>query len=391
MKWIIRIILFFSIALNGCQKEDEQAIDNFSVKVEYDAKQGVVTISPQKEFYCKNDLIVIKAVPNSGYEFVKWIRNESVEGETETTIEHEVASDVNITALFRLIENSTDNRFKLNVNFDSNIGTVSVEPQKAFYQKGDQVKLKATPNNESIFEGWSGDIVNVNSEQSIVIDKDYNVNALFKKKAQPNASIVLQINGSYNFTSKKWGINVELQNCTNGINTPISDALVVIKANAIKYNSVLARYDALLSNLEPESVLEISITKEGIKELKYSIVVPPTILSKDFQYSKDDKTVNITWQPLSCSGYRIFRKFSSTNGAISYEEILNPSIFTQNNRTIQIADLWDVSVATSPLNPISKCLIWVTAVNRIENIEGLHSDSYIDFSGKPSTGLELTK
>ncbi|MFW6312194.1 MAG: InlB B-repeat-containing protein [Nanoarchaeota archaeon] len=60
------------------------------------------------------------------------------------------------------------------------IGNVNIDPNQNNYEKGEEINLKATPNED--FLGWKGDLESEKNEEKIVMDSDYNITAEFKHK-----------------------------------------------------------------------------------------------------------------------------------------------------------------------------------------------------------------
>ncbi|MEZ4620972.1 MAG: hypothetical protein R2867_36475 [Caldilineaceae bacterium] len=60
-------------------------------------------------------------------------------------------------------------------------GTVAKDPDKATYEKGDQVGLTATPAAGWKFVGWSGDLTATNATTTILMNTGKNVTATFSR------------------------------------------------------------------------------------------------------------------------------------------------------------------------------------------------------------------
>jgi len=74
--------------------------------------------------------------------------------------------------------NYTQNHYSLTVNVSGN-GLVTMTPPQSAYNYGDAVQLFAVPDVSWIFDGWSGDLSGVMNPESMTIDGDKTVTAIF--------------------------------------------------------------------------------------------------------------------------------------------------------------------------------------------------------------------
>ncbi len=78
-------------------------------------------------------------------------------------------------------ENDIDedlDQYELIVNIEGE-GEVNIEPEKEEYEEGEEVTLTAEPEEDWIFQGWTGDIEGSEEEFTITMDEDKEVTATF--------------------------------------------------------------------------------------------------------------------------------------------------------------------------------------------------------------------
>ena len=64
-------------------------------------------------------------------------------------------------------------------------GSITVSPLQSFYDKGTEVTISATTNDEYYFQDWSGDISSTSSPVKTIINSDITVTGNFQKKKYP--------------------------------------------------------------------------------------------------------------------------------------------------------------------------------------------------------------
>jgi hypothetical protein len=85
-------------------------------------------------------------------------------------------------------------KYLLSVSIENNRGgSIIIEPQKAFYDSGDIVKITAIPLNEWNFQTWNGDTISNVSTLNIVMNNNKKINAVFTTN---KVSLTYSIKGS---------------------------------------------------------------------------------------------------------------------------------------------------------------------------------------------------
>lgn len=135
---------------------------------------GTISQNPQKSDYIENEQVTLTATAEAGFQFSHWSGDVS---STESSVVIKMDGDKNVTANF------VAEQYVLNVSVDSTgWGTVSLTPDKQYYNFGEEVSLKAQPNSDYRFDHWSGDVTGTNKSFSLIMDADKNVTAHFVRK-----------------------------------------------------------------------------------------------------------------------------------------------------------------------------------------------------------------
>lgn len=136
---------------------------------------GRVIKDPQKEYYNIGDIVSLTAVSGAGWYFDHW--EGDLEGSEPTNPELVINLDAKktVTAVFE-----TTN-FLLNINQQGE-GTVTRSPERTAYNHGETVTLTATPAVGWLFDHWEGDLSGSAAEDTITVDTNKNVTAVFVKE-----------------------------------------------------------------------------------------------------------------------------------------------------------------------------------------------------------------
>ncbi len=169
------------------------------------AENGSVGRTPDKTQYDSNEVVTLKAEPDTHYDFVGWSGDAS--GGPETTIVMD--SDKSVTANF------APATYTLTIMAEN--GSVSRTPDKTQYNPNEVVALRAEPDTHYDFVGWSGD-ASGGPETTIVMDSDKSVTANFQPKqytlkvsAGPNGHLVQPAGGDSFEQSYPYGTEVPLE------------------------------------------------------------------------------------------------------------------------------------------------------------------------------------
>ena len=122
--------------------------------------------------YAAGTVVNISATPNTGYVFDHWTGDVADPNSASTTVTMDAAKTV--TAHFVAEE------YTLTVNVVGH-GSVAKAPDQATYHYGDQVLLTATPAFGYEFAGWSGDLADGASPQTVTMNGNKAVTATFEQ------------------------------------------------------------------------------------------------------------------------------------------------------------------------------------------------------------------
>lgn len=166
-----RILLLLSILLVfGCSNNDK----NFQLSTSVNPNNsGEVT--PSEGIFSDGEEIELSAIPNDGYQFIEW-SGDVIGSENPKTVL--MNSDKLITAEFEKRE------YPLNISITGE-GQVServISLAKTEYEYGKSVEVTANPSNGWKFKEWNGDLNSRNAIDTVLIDNEINIQAVFEKE-----------------------------------------------------------------------------------------------------------------------------------------------------------------------------------------------------------------
>ena len=141
---------------------------------------GTLEATIYMQTYNTGTNVQLKAIPDSGYYFVRWKDTITDESEAlQDTVTIPLTCNKQITAVFALIT------YKLTVDvLPPAGGQVTIEPAQPVkgYVTGTVITLIASPNDGFDFTDWTGDISGNDTTLLITMDKNIDVVANFKEK-----------------------------------------------------------------------------------------------------------------------------------------------------------------------------------------------------------------
>jgi formylglycine-generating enzyme required for sulfatase activity len=168
------------------------AIKTYSLTV--NAVGGSVTKKPDKASYNHGETVTLEAAPNAGYSFTNWSGDLSGSTNPATLV---IGANTSVNAGFTLKTYS--------LTATAVDGSVTKSPDKAGYNHGETVTLKAVPNKDYSFTNWSGDLSGGANPIKLVMDADKSVSAGFATKAY--SLTVAAVDGSITMNPDKAGYN----------------------------------------------------------------------------------------------------------------------------------------------------------------------------------------
>jgi len=159
---------------------------------------GTITVSPVKAIYNYGDKVNIKAKASADSVFTNWLTNENIDDTAKANTRVTMNGDQTVTAIFNLTSDThtptmetggtgtgtfTSTTHTLIMATDgTGTGTVTTNPDKATYNHGDKVNIKAKASADSVFTNW---LTNENIDDTakantrVTMNDDQTVTAIF--------------------------------------------------------------------------------------------------------------------------------------------------------------------------------------------------------------------
>lgn len=131
----------------------------------------------------------LKAEPEEGWYFDQW------EGDLTGNVNPEVITvdeEKEVTAVF-LREDTEGFSIRIYIMGE---GEVNKNPDRAFFNDGDEVTLTANPDQGWNFIEWQGDLSGSENSKTVVVEESLNVTALFEETDDPAMKIIRQPSGT---------------------------------------------------------------------------------------------------------------------------------------------------------------------------------------------------
>jgi len=198
------------------------------------AENGTVVQTPDKPSYAHGEVVALEAIPNTGYHFLNWTGDASG-SDSLTAIT--MNNNKEVVATFAI------NIYTLDITTVG--GSVVKTPDKASYDHGETVTLRAIPDTGYSFLSWSGDLSGSNNPATLTMNTDKSIAANFTvvnpDETAPSISNCSPAPGS---------IQVPLNNLmtldATDDNTGIDPDSIVIKINdEIIYSGNQAEYTSI--------------------------------------------------------------------------------------------------------------------------------------------------
>jgi uncharacterized repeat protein (TIGR02543 family) len=158
------------------------------------AVNGTVAKVPVKTAYNSGEIVVLTAIPATGYTFTGWTGDATG---SQNPLSVTMNENKDITANFSEIQPNT---FTLNVTAFN--GSVLKNPELNAYNSGDIVLLTATPNSGYTFTGWSGDANGTQNPLSVTMNDHKNITANFTAQNPVGPLVVLGTSGDFSILTK---------------------------------------------------------------------------------------------------------------------------------------------------------------------------------------------
>lgn len=372
-----------------CDNDSNDAIEpQFTIQV-INSENGEVVLDPQKADYKKGEIVTVTATPDDNYYFTSWEGNIPNDKKNNSEISVVVNENIVLEPVFTL---KTPLSYTLNIDFDSNKGTVNVSPSQQEYPPGAIVNLSAVPAAGYEFVRWEGDVSDTSPNIELTMSESYNITCVFEKTDNPTSptkDILFEFEGQYQFSSKNWIFNVEVQD--EDTDTPIEDYVIKVDGQAFEYNTVFETYHLKMSREDNDAAFQISIDHSSFAEKTYSIT-PANFPEKEsllVDQSPSMESFTMTWVDVSADGYRITKELS-TGGTEPKFVFVIEDFYNGLSKTFDKADIWTSGVQVNQY--FDRFLVWANPVMKVSGISDTFSDaSYIKIVGRQTAQVEGTR
>ncbi len=153
--------------------KEETLGEGFSLAVNTEGA-GLVEKDPDKASYLEGEEVILRAVAETGWTFKQWKGDLSGSSNPETIT---VDGDKSVTAVF---EQEPASEFTITTSTEG-AGLVEKDPDKASYLEGEEVILRAVAETGWTFKQWKGDLSGSSNPETITVDGDKSVTAVFEQ------------------------------------------------------------------------------------------------------------------------------------------------------------------------------------------------------------------
>jgi hypothetical protein len=135
--------------------------------------EGTVNRDPDQSSYTEGDEVTLTAEAASGWSFKEW--DGDLSGSTNP-VTITMDEEKSITAIF---EEDEPEEYTLTIDTEG-LGSVEKNPDRSIYIDGDEVTLTANAALGWVFKEWQGDLSGSANPETILIDDDKQVTAIFE-------------------------------------------------------------------------------------------------------------------------------------------------------------------------------------------------------------------
>jgi len=139
---------------------------------------GEVALDPPGGIYDSLEVVTLTATPDSGWVFAGWSGDLNGVANPDSLL---MDSDKSVTATFT-------RQFSLSVSVEGG-GEVAFDPSGGVYDSLEVVTLTATADSDWVFAGWSGDLNGVANPDSLLMDGDKSITAIFTRQFSLSVSV----------------------------------------------------------------------------------------------------------------------------------------------------------------------------------------------------------
>lgn len=175
---IASVIAILTFSCDTTETSFDDTVPELYTLTTNNSPEGSGVVSPAGGEYVSGTGIEIEANPADGWFFDRW-EGDLTGSENPATIV--VDEEKNVTAVF--VQGEED-QFILNVEVQGQ-GNVDIDSDQTAYDDGDEVTLKAVPDADWNFTEWQGDLTGNANPETIIMDGDKEITALFELPGAP--------------------------------------------------------------------------------------------------------------------------------------------------------------------------------------------------------------
>lgn len=218
-------VLFFSCRSDQTSFEDTVPdLHTLSTEV---SPEGSGTVQPSGGEFPPGEGIEIEARPAEGYVFDRWEDDLTGNSNPDSLF---FTRNRNVTAVF---EEDDPEDITLSIDVEGE-GTVEVDPEQDSYNEGDEVTLTAVADSGWDFVEWRGDLAGNENPETIVMDGDKDITALFERPGASAMELIRQPSETAAGNAINPAPEVEL---TDDRDNPIEGVEISVFLNENSFNS----------------------------------------------------------------------------------------------------------------------------------------------------------
>lgn len=186
--------LFLSCPINpGSPKNDPPVQENYEFTLNI-VGEGTVTGNASGTYLSGTEL-TLTAVPDSGNIFYAW--SGQIDS-SDSLLNITINSDLSITANF--IEETIPLYTVTATTSGTGSGSITMDPDLDEYAEGSVVTVSASPDSDSLFSGWSGDLSGSDNPETVTVSSDINIDGEFTEKPAWTALIHFAVDNELDYT-----------------------------------------------------------------------------------------------------------------------------------------------------------------------------------------------
>ncbi|NBC25951.1 MAG: hypothetical protein GVY08_03750 [Bacteroidetes bacterium] len=312
--------------------------------------------------------VELTAEPNDGWLFERWEGDLTGNQNPDTLV---VNKETNITAVFREV-GAMIHSLELNAQGQ---GVIEADPDRELYDENQPVTLTAVPDEDWRFSEWQGDLEGAENPQTLVMDGDKSVTAIFSQIGAPIVNIVQQPSET---TAGEAISPAPTLQILNDLEIPIEGVTVTATLNNTEFTSSstvesvtddrgIARFDNLvIEEASEENRIVFNTDNQDISSISSDLfdVVPA---APDPSLSEADVPDGVAGETTTIS---ITLRDSFSNLVDGASDALTVEVSGANSETLSVTSAPEAGVYTTSYTPLNSGDDAITIMVNGSNISG---------------------